>query len=77
MEYLAIKEKKIAKPKKPINIIFELSSEEKNPIGVKIVDKTRTSGIDRQEVLKRIQLPVVRSTILTKSVVSISPMTSK
>jgi len=77
MEYLAIKEKKIAKPKKPVNILFDKITEgsrEIKSIGqIGIIDKTRTSGLNREEIMKRLHLlnPVVKSTILTKSVVTI------
>ena len=71
MEYLAIKEKKIAKPKKPVNIIFSFKGENGEKGEVNIVDRTRTSGLNREEVMKRLHLlnPTVKSTVLTKSVI--------
>jgi hypothetical protein len=64
MDYLAIKQKKIAKTKKPVNIIFDSYLEK----GF-IIDKTRTSHTNREEVMKRLHLlnPIIKSTILPKS----------
>ena len=77
MEYLAIKQKKIAKPKKPVNIIFDNLSSQENVIDniqrVEIIDKTKSSGINREEIMKRLHLlnPIVKSILITKSVVTV------
>ena len=75
MDYLAIKQKKIAKPKKTVNIIFGDSGSQIEEIKEKefIIDRIKTSGFNRKEIEERIHLlnPTIKSTIITKSVITV------